>query len=272
MLYPLTSCGLGSDLCGSVSSASLPVPERPPAPVRSSMVLRKFEQFVITMVPLPVLSLPNGKKGSSKRQWHVAPWRPMSTCAGWIVLVNLPIPPRGKIQKAAMTLLCDTTQKRDFASPIATRASKILEPISRHLKAEVIPMIRNAAQPSRSALAVGILRVLCNGMCTAKRFRVDNEEQTCRVGCTDEPDCLTHCNRCTLLYNIFFTIWRNAGVHLQEDRLFHDFFTLTSLRSLQFGIVVMGIIDAFVYAQNTTVTIRTIQGNSRTAWKGEFAC
>ena len=83
-------------------------------------------------------------------------------------------PSGGKIQKAATTLLCDTTQKRDFAFPIATRASKILGPISGHLMAQIIPMIRNAAQAFRSWLAVGILQLLCKGMCTAKRFHVEN--------------------------------------------------------------------------------------------------
>ena len=120
--------------------------------------------------------------------------------------------PGCKIQDVATTFLCDTTQKRDFASPITTRASKILGPISGHLMAQIIPMIRNAAQASRPGLAVGILRVLCNGMYTAKRFLADTEEPTCREGCLDEPDCLSHYNRCPLHSNTFVAIWRNAGV------------------------------------------------------------
>ena len=67
--------------------------------------------------------------------------------------------PEIKIQKAAMTLLCDTTLERNFAIPVAARASRILGPIGRHLMAQVIPMIRNAAQASRPGLAVGFLLV-----------------------------------------------------------------------------------------------------------------
>ena len=48
-------------------------------------------------------------------------------------------------------------------------------------------MICNAARASRPGLAVGILRVLCNGMCTAQRFHMDTKEQRCGVGCLDEP-------------------------------------------------------------------------------------
>ena len=87
-----------------------------------------------------------------------------------------------KKQKAATALLRDTIPKRDFALPIATRASKILGPISRHLMAQIIPMMCTAARASRPGLASGILRVLCNGMCVAKRFYVDDEEQHCRAG------------------------------------------------------------------------------------------
>ena len=83
---------------------------------------------------------------------------------------------RDKIQKATTTLLCDTNQKSDFALPIAKRASKFVGPISRHHVAQILPMIRNAALASRPGLAV--------------------EEQTCRVGCPDEPDRLSHHNEC----------------------------------------------------------------------------
>ena len=157
--------------------------------------------------------------------------------------------PSDKKHKAATTLLRDAIQIRDFAVPIAARASRILGPISRHLMAQIIPMICDAARASRLGFAVGILRVLCNGMCQAERLHVDNEEQTCRVGCPDKPECLSH-YKCPLLCDIFVTIWRNAGVHFREGQLFHDLITQTLLRSLQHGIVVMGVIDAFVNAHN----------------------
>ena len=52
-----------------------------------------------------------------------------------------------------MTLLCDMIPKRDFALPIAARATRILGPISRHLMAQIIPMTRNAASAARPGLA-----------------------------------------------------------------------------------------------------------------------
>ena len=51
-------------------------------------------------------------------------------------------------QKAATTLLSDTIQERDFALPIAKRASNILGPTSGHHVAQIPPMIRSAASAS----------------------------------------------------------------------------------------------------------------------------
>ena len=120
-----------------------------------------------------------------------------------ITLAELPTLPVIRSKKAATALLRDAIQIRDLAVPIAARASRILGPISRRLMEQIIPKICYAARASRPGFAVGILRVSCTGMCKARRFHVDNEERTCRVGCPDEPDCLSQYNKCPLLSNIF---------------------------------------------------------------------
>ena len=65
---------------------------------------------------------------------------------------------------------------------------------------------------SRPGLTVGFLRILCNGLCTARRFHTEGEEQTCRVGCPDESDCLSLYKECPVLYKLFTSIWRQATV------------------------------------------------------------
>ena len=79
---------------------------------------------------------------------------------------------------------------------------------------------------------------------------MDGEEQRCRVGCPDEPDSLSHYNECTFLYNFVVAAWRYAAVRPRRGHLFHDLIIHTLLRSLQYGIAVVGVIDAFVYADN----------------------
>ena len=53
-------------------------------------------------------------------------------------------------------------------------------------------------------LTVGILRILCNGLCTAQRFHTKDHDHTCRVGCPNEPDSLSliamSVSGCTVLF------------------------------------------------------------------------
>ena len=80
-----------------------------------------------------------------------------------------------------------------------------------------------APRASRPGLTVRSLRILCKGLC--RRFHAEGQEQMCKVECPDEPDSLLHYNECPLLYNFFASVRRRA-------------------------IVIMGVIDAFVYAHN----------------------
>ena len=89
--FALVPCAsVGSTYWGSVSLALLPGLERPLIRAHSSVALPKFVQLVTLTVPPFTPSLPNGKQSSSRHQWLVAPWRPMSRCATLIVLAALP--------------------------------------------------------------------------------------------------------------------------------------------------------------------------------------
>ena len=115
-------------------------------------------------------------------------------------------------QKVATGLLLDKLHKQDFAGPLACRASKVLGPLNRHLVADILPHMKIVSRTSRPGLLVGFLRIVCNGLCTAKRFRTDELGHTCRIGCPDEPDSLTHYNECPRLYTIFLSFWRHATI------------------------------------------------------------
>ena len=139
-----------------------------------------------------------------------------------------------RAQQDATTLLCSTIQEGDFACTRAGRASNVLGPVSRHHLSQILPMMCNASR-ARSGLAVGALPVLCNGLCTSRRFHLENDDQHCRRGCPDEPECLSHCNRRPRLHDAFKKTWRNAGFRLRGDLLLHDLFTQALLRSIQHG-------------------------------------
>ena len=81
--------------------------------------------------------------------------------------------------------------EQDFAGPVSLRASRILGPISRFRIAVILLRVKLVSRAFRLGLIVGFLRILCNGLCTARRFDVEGEEQMCRSGCPDEPDPLS---------------------------------------------------------------------------------
>ena len=155
-----------------------------------------------------------------------------------------------KKQKATTSLLRDELHRQDFAGPISFRASKVLGPISRYRVADILPHMKLVSRASGSGLTVGFLSILCNGLCMAQRIHIEGDEQTCRVGCPDEPDSLAHYNECPLLYNMFISIWGQATVLPRRSHLLHDLITQVFLRSLQYGIVVMSFIDTFVHAHH----------------------
>ena len=99
--------------------------------------------------------------------------------------------PHNKKQKVATGLLLDKLHKQDFAGPLACRGSKALGPISRHRVAENLPHMKSVSRAARPGLLVGFLRILCNGLCTARRFHAAEKEHTCCVGRFDEPNSLS---------------------------------------------------------------------------------
>ena len=182
--------------------------------------------------------------------WPITPWRHLKLYFAWITMANLMTLLMARNKKAATALLRDEFQKQDFAKPMSLRASRILGPVSRFRIAQIMPQKNRASRASRPGLTVGLLRILCNGLFTAQSFHVEGEAQMCRVGCPDEPDSLSHYNESPLLYNFFASVWGQSTVLPRRGHLFHDLITQVFLRSLQYGIVVMGVIDAFVYAHN----------------------
>ena len=124
---------------------------------------------------------------------------------------------------------------------------KVLGPINRHRVADILLHMKIVSRASRPGLLVGFLRILCNGLCTAKRFHTEEHDHTCRIGCPNELDSLTHYNGCPRLYNIFISFWRHASILPRRNCLLHDLISRVFMRSLQYGIVVLGFLDAYAH-------------------------
>ena len=99
-------------------------------------------------------------------------------------------------------------------------------------------------------------------------FHADEHDHTCRIGCPDEPDSLTHYNECLRLYNIFHSFWRHAPMLPRRNHILHDLITRVFMRSLQCGIVVLGFLVAFVRAHHKHRLDSENSGNFGDCMKG----
>ena len=133
---------------------------------------------------------------------------------------------------------------------IAARAPKVFGLITRHLTAQILPRMSRASRASRPGLAVGILCVLCNGVCMAQQVHMKGvKNKDVELDAKMNLTLLSHYNECRLLYNFFTAVWRNAAILRRRGHLPHDLITQIFLRSLQDEIVVMGFIDACLRSQ-----------------------
>ena len=168
--------------------------------------------------------------------------------------------PQSKKQKVATGILLDKLRTQDFVGPLSGRATRVLGPISRHRVADFLPHMKIFSCASRPGLLVGVLRILCNGLCTAQRFHTAENDHTCRVGCPEEPDSLTHYNECPRLYHIFLSFWRHATILPQRIHFLHDLITQVFLRSLLnvASWFWASLTHSSVFITNTAVTRQTL--------------
>ena len=91
----------------------------------------------------------------------------------WNLMTYLTKSHKNKKQKDATGLLLDKLLEEDFAGPVSSRASRVLEPISRHRVADILVHMKSVSHGSRPGLLVGFFRTQCNSLCRlciAQRF------------------------------------------------------------------------------------------------------
>ena len=234
----------------SIISAPRAATELPPTRTHSPKAWRRFRQLV-NMILLPFLfSAPNGKSNSWSVPWLMALWRRSIMCVARTTVANLMNLYRTKNKRLSQPCFATNYRSTTLPNKYLHAFPKFLDGSVAYALRRFLPHMKLASRASRPGLTVGFLRILRNGLCTAQRFHVEGEAQMCRIGCPDEPESLSHCTECPLLYNLFASIWAQGTVLPRRGHLFHDMITQVFLRSLQHVIVVMGLIDACVYAQN----------------------
>ena len=82
-----------------------------------------------------------------------------------------------KKQSSATTLLCDFEQQRDFSRAIASRASKVVGAVSRYTALRRSVLLSAAQVAPHVQDYLWLIRVMCNGLYTARRFHVHVDEE-----------------------------------------------------------------------------------------------
>ena len=153
----------------SILSASRPAIELPRGPVR--LILLRF-----------LRSAPTGKWNSLLPPWLVAPRKRSVLFVLWTAMANLMRYHRAR-SRSLPQAYSGTKYKSmillDRSPSVSFRASKVLGPISRCRIADILPHMKLASRASRPGLTVGFLCILCNVLCTAQRFHIEGDEQTC---------------------------------------------------------------------------------------------
>ena len=115
---------------------------------------------------------------------------------------------QNKKQKVATNLLRGKLYEQDFTF---LRPSKVVGPLSRYRVADILLPMKLASRASRPGLTVGVLRILCTGLCTAQKFALD-ETSKCVVLDVDTDPILSLTATGVLFCTIYFFLhWSSAS-------------------------------------------------------------
>ena len=113
-----------------------------------------------------------------------------------------------------------------------------------------------AANSCKAGLVVGVLRIACDGLCTAVRFHIAEENPGCLLGVHEGLDCSRHYSRCPTLFESLCSLWPGTGESISPTALFNDVLFTNVVRRNRLCILVAGLLDAFVTALNLRRTNR----------------
>ena len=226
-------CGLGPDLASTI--------ELPHVRPRLDKASRKSKRPVGTIALLFSLCLLTGRKN------FLAPSMACSTAHAFDIVCSLDRDgeldeaPQKKKQKVVTGLLRDK---------LYVQACKVLGPISRYRVADILLHMKLVSGASRPGLTVGVLRILCMDYAQLKDFTLKSMIIRAVLDARVNPTLSLITTSAFVCTKNVYPFWGQAAVLPRRNHLLHDFITRVFLRSLQYGITVMGFIDAFVDAHH----------------------
>ena len=111
---------------------------------------------------------------------------------------------RSPNESTAVALIQECEEPGSTSESVASRATNILGPISKHRITQILETFRTANRATRPCFAVARLRTLCNGLCTSQRF---HQIALDRDGCCGLSNDRRHFHECTRLAEAITYLW-----------------------------------------------------------------
>ena len=129
----------------------------------------------------------------------------------WTVMANLTKLRRTRSRKLPLDFSVTNCTCRISLDQSLYVLPQFLGPISRYRVADILPHLKLASNSSRPELTVGILRVLCNGLCTAQRFHTDDIKICAMLDAQIDPTPLTLQRVLPIVWLILFILGTGCG-------------------------------------------------------------
>ena len=82
------------------------------------------------------------------------------------------------------------------------------------------------------------------------RFHAAEKHPLCPLRCHDGLHCIRHFNRCPALFESLYSFWLGSGECISPTAIFNEFRFKIAVRSDRLCILISGLLDAFVTANN----------------------
>ena len=167
------------------------------------------------------------------------------------------------MQSGTPTFLRQRANVLDIAQAICGRSNRVLGFVIQHRVRLLVKGLCRAVNSWKSGLIVDVLRIACNGLCTAARFHSAEESSGCILGCLEDSDRFRHQIFCPTLFDHYHSLWPGTGECISPTAIFNDFLVKIVVRSDRHCILVSGLLHAFVIAFNLRRTNRGLGINFR---------
>ena len=133
-------------------------------------------------------------------------------------------------RSGAATLLRQSENVLGIAQAVRSRSNRALGFVNQNRVHLLTKGLCRAANSCKLGLIVSASRVAFNGLCTAARLHIVEENRACVLGCPEGLDCLRHCDFCRTLFDHLRSLWPGNDECIAPTTIFNDLLLKIAVR------------------------------------------